>query len=132
MIVLDASAATDFLLERGAPGRWAAEKLAEAETLHAPHLIDTEVASALRHLVVRGEATTAMAESALAVLEDMPLLRYPAWLLLERIWQLRPTLTAFDATYVALAEALELPLVTTDRRLGRASGHGAEVTAFPG
>ena len=132
MIVLDASTATDFLLERGAPGTWAAERLAEAEALHAPHLIDSEVASALRQLVARGEATTAMAESALAVLEDMPLLRYPAWPFLERIWQLRPTLTAFDATYVALAEALELPLVTTDRRLGRASGHRAEVTAFPG
>ena len=132
MIVLDASAATDFLLERGAPGRWVAERLLEAESVHAPHLIDSEVVNALRQLMARGDATVAMGDAAVAALQDMPILRYPARPLLERIWQLRPGLTAFDATYVALAEVLAAPLVTTDGRLARAGGHGAVVTAFPG
>ena len=132
MIVLDASAATDFLLDRGAPGTWVAERLVEAESIHAPHLIDTEVASALRRLVARGEVAGAMGDAAVATLEDMPILRYPARPLLGRIWQLRATLTAFDATYIALAEVLEAPLVTTDARLARAVGPGAVVTDFPG
>jgi len=132
VIVLDASAATDFLLERGALGGWVAERLAEAQSVHAPHLIDSEVTSAARQLAARGEATAEMGDAVVAALEDMPILRYPAWPLLERIWQLRSTLTAFDATYVALAEALEAPFVTTDGRLARAAGHGAAVTAFPG
>jgi predicted nucleic acid-binding protein len=63
-------------------------------------------------------------------LAELPIRRYPLIHLLERIWQLRGRLTAYDAAYVALAEALEVPIVTIDRRLARAGGHGAEVRAF--
>jgi len=62
----------------------------------------------------------------------MPIRRYPATRLLERIWRLRGALSAYDAAYVALAEALDAPLVTTDRRLAQAEGHGARIEAFPG
>lgn len=132
MIVLDASAAVDFLLRRDDRGDWVAARIAAADGVSAPHLLDTEVASAVRGLVVSRQIPARAGAAALATLESMPLLRFPAYLLLERIWRLRDNLTAFDATYVALAEALGFPLVTTDQRLARAAGHRAVVTAFPG
>ena len=132
MIVLDASAAVDFLVERAEPGTWVVERLAEVDSVHAPHLIDIEVAAALRKLVALGEITEDLGAQALTDLAEMRMARYPALALLDRIWELKNSLSAYDAAYVALAEALEIPLVTTDQRLARAGGHGAEVTAFPG
>ena len=132
MIVLDASAAVDFLVRRDDRGDWVAARIAEADGVNAPHLLDTEVASAVRGLVASRQIPARAGGAALATLSSMPLLRFPAYLLLERIWSLRDNLTAFDATYVALAEALGFPLVTTDQRLARAAGHRALVTAFPG
>jgi len=132
VIVLDASAAVDFLLRRDDRGDWVAARIAETDGVSAPHLLDTEVASAVRGLVISRQIPARAGAAALAMLNSMPLLRFPAYLLLERIWGLRDNLTAFDATYVALAEALGFPLVTTDQHLGRSAGHRAVVTAFPG
>ena len=130
MIVLDSSAAVDFLLERGAEGEWVTEQLSKAQTVHAPHLIDLEITSALRGLVRRRATTATRAETALADLAAMPLQRYPVTRLLTDIWALRETMTSYDAAYVALAEALGVRLVTTDARLARAAGRRVLVEAF--
>jgi predicted nucleic acid-binding protein len=99
--------------------------------LVAPHVIDTEVASALRGLAIGGGLTGLRGSVALGDFRRLRIRRYPATRLLERIWELRHGLTAYDATYVALAEALDLPLLTTDERLGRTSGHRAKILAYP-
>lgn len=132
MIVLDASAAVDVVLEHGAEGKWAASELASVGSAHAPHLIDSEFTSALRRLVLLGEISTRNAATALGHFRQLRLTRYPAEPLLNRIWALRGSLTAYDATYIALAESLDAPLLTTDSRLARAGGHRATVSAFPG
>lgn len=132
MIVLDASAAVELLLERGPVGEWARARVARADSVHAPHLIDLEVAATLLRLARAREITASLGRLALSELMDMPIRRYPATRLLERIWRLRGTLTAYDAAYVALAEALDAPLVTTDRHLAQADGHGARIEAFLG
>ena len=126
MLVIDASAAVDFLL--AAPAAKGVEReLERAESLHAPHLIDLETASAIRHAVAGRRIDDARGLAALRDFARLPLTRYPAGPLLERIWELRHTLTTYDAAYVALAEALEAPLLTTDARLARSHGHGAEI-----
>jgi predicted nucleic acid-binding protein len=132
VIVLDASAAVDLLLERGEQGRWVQGRLVGRELVAAPHVIDLEVASALRRLGQLGEIGSRRGRSTLLELLEMPMQRYPVTALLGRIWALREGLTPYDAAYVALAEALDLPLVTTDARLGRSSGHSAKIEAFPG
>jgi predicted nucleic acid-binding protein len=96
-------------------------------SLHAPHLLDVEVAQVLRRYAARGELTAARGVEALADLAAFPLTRYPHDLLLARIWALRENLTAYDAAYVALAEALRAPLVTRDERLASAPGHRATI-----
>jgi predicted nucleic acid-binding protein len=90
------------------------------ETLHAPHLIDLEVAQVLRRYVRSSVIPTERGTQALTDLADFPLTRYPHFVLLTRIWQMRHGLTAYDAAYLALAEALDAPLVTRDRALARA------------
>jgi predicted nucleic acid-binding protein len=132
VIVLDASAAVDVVLERGAEGQWVAGELAGARSIHAPHLIDSEVASTLRRLVLLEEIPAASGATALGLYRQLRLTRYPAEPLLDRIWALRESVTAYDATYLALAETLDAPLVTTDVRLARASGHRATVSSFAG
>jgi predicted nucleic acid-binding protein len=132
VIVLDASAALDLLLERGDRGEWVARRVAREGVVAAPHLLDLEVASAVRRRERSGEIGAARGRAALEDLAVMPLRRYPATALLGRVWQLRGTLTAYDAAYVALAEALGAPLVTMDERLGRSGGHRATIEAFGG
>ncbi len=95
--------------------------------LHAPHLIDVEVAQVLRRYVNRGQLGEHHAAAALDDLRDLALERYPHHLFLPRIWDLRDNVTAYDAAYLALAEALDAPLLTCDRRLATAPGHGARV-----
>jgi predicted nucleic acid-binding protein len=127
MIVLDASAVLELLLvtERG---RVIADRIADpALGLHAPHLLDVEVAQALRRLVQQGELGQADARVALEELSALDLERHAHEPLLERIWALRKNLTAYDAAYVALAEALDATLLTCDGKLARAPGLGRRV-----
>lgn len=105
-----------------------AERLfAERETLHAPHLIDVEVAQVLRRFVASGQLDAARGLQALRDLSEFPISRYPHDLFLSRIWELRHSVTAYDAVYLALAEALPAPLLTRDRKLANATGHRAKV-----
>lgn len=127
MIVLDASAALDVLSRRPAAAAIEGRLFAQGETLHAPALIDLEVAQVLRRQVSAGLMTTTRGAAALDVWRAFPLSRHRHEFLLPRIWALRGTLTAYDAAYVALAEALDATLVTIDTKLARAPGHRARV-----
>ena len=127
MIVLDASAALELLLQTPLATRVAERALAADESLHAPHLLDIEVAQVIRRYTLAGELTVARAEEALSDFADLPISRYAHTDLLSRVWSLRESLSAYDAVYVALAEALQSPLVTTDQKLARAHGHGATI-----
>jgi predicted nucleic acid-binding protein len=123
MLVVDASALTELILGRPA-GDVVGEHLVQHRfALHAPHLVDVEVLSALRRLVASGGATVDRAGEAIADLRDLPIERYPHHILVARIWQLRENFSAYDASYVALAEGAAdepVPLLTTDGRLARA------------
>jgi predicted nucleic acid-binding protein len=127
MIVVDASAMLEALLRT--PAAKAVEKwlFDPRQTLHAPHLLDIEVAQVIRRYSASGEIDSERGRAALADLADFPLHRYPHDFLLPRIWDLRNNLTAYDAAYVALAEALDAPLLTRDRRLAAAAGYHARV-----
>lgn len=107
-----------------------ARLLDPAESLHAPHLLDVEVAQILRRFVRRGEVAPDRARQALDDLAGLPLERYSHEILMARVWTLRENLTAYDATYVALAEILDATLLTRDGRIPRAPGHGARVEVF--
>jgi len=117
VIVLDASAAIDLLLRDEATFDWLEQRVAGEGLVAAPHLLDTEIVHVLRKHVLGGRLEERRAAEALDDLDDLPLDRYPAQPLLGRIWELRHNLSGYDATYVALAEALDVPLVTTERRL---------------
>ena len=126
MIVLDASAALDLLLGTTPAAAGALDRVL-ADSLHAPELIDLEIASALRRFVQMGELTPEQARARLDAHASIRIERYRHAPLLPRIWQLRDQLTAYDASYVALAEALGCSLLTSDAALARARGHGARV-----
>jgi predicted nucleic acid-binding protein len=125
-VVLDASALLELLLGTKTGGRVEA-RVASARAVHVPHLIDVEVASALRRLMFAKEVGEARAGDALADLLALPLERHPHAWLLPRAWALRQSVTSYDAIYLALAEALGEPLLTTDAKLSRAHGHRAVV-----
>lgn len=126
MIVVDASAAVAALLHAG-PAR---EALG-SEQLHAPHLIDSEVAHALRRATAAGRLHADAAWAALDVWRRLGATRYAAHSLLERIWELRDNVSAYDATYAALAESLGCSLLTADARLAQAPGLQCPVTVVP-
>ena len=121
MIVLDSSAAVDFLLARPA-GEWVGRLLSEVDRVHAPHLLDVEVLGGLRKQVRIGELSPRRAGEALSDFRQMRVKRYPHLPFLEEIWELRHNITASDAAFVTLAEALRFPLVTTDFGLAGAPG----------
>jgi len=127
MIVLDASALVELVL--GTPsGRGIAARVADpAVGLHAPHLADVEVAQALRRYTRDGELDAATARAALDVFRTLDLQRHAHEPLLGRVWELRENLSAYDAVYVALAEALDAVLLTCDRRLARTPSFAARV-----
>lgn len=123
MIVVDASAAVLGLLNDGD-----ARAVLAAESLGVPHLADSEVANALRAQVARGSVAESDARLALDRWGELGVTRYPAVGLLDRIWELRSSVTAYDATYVALAEATGCALLTGDRRLAAAPGPRCPIT----
>ena len=127
MIVVDASALLEVLLRTPAAATVEQRLFAPHQTLHAPHLLDVEVAQVIRRYAANKEINVERGRMALADLADLSLRRYPHDFLLPRIWELRNNLTAYDATYVALAEALDTPLLTRDRRLAAAPGHHAQI-----
>ena len=127
MIVVDASVLLEALLRTSAAKVVEDRLFAPRQTLHAPHLLDVEVAQVIRRYAAKGEIDAERGRVALADLADFPLRRYPHDFLLPRIWDLRNNLTAYDAAYVALAEALDTPLLTRDRRLAATAGHGAQI-----
>jgi predicted nucleic acid-binding protein len=127
VIVVDASAMTEFLLQTPLGLKVEARLFRGTEEFHVPHLIDLEVAQALRRLVRTRELSLERAEEALADLADFDLRRHPHVDLLGRVWELRNNVTSYDAVYVALAEALASPLVTCDAPLGASPGHTAQI-----
>ncbi len=127
MIVLDASAAIELLLRTETGVRVEAQITLMGAHLQAPHLFDLEVAQVLRRYVAGAAITAQRGAQAMHELLDLPLTRHPHDALLWRIWELRHELTAYDAAYVALAEALTAPLLTCDRKLAGASGHSAVI-----
>jgi len=127
MIVPDASVLLEYLLQTPA-GRGLGDRLfAPGETLHAPELIDLEVTQVARRYLIAGEISARRATRLVEDLSDLPLTRYPHTWMLPAIWALHGNLTAYDAAYVVLAEALDAPLLTRDRRLARASGVRARI-----
>lgn len=130
MIVLDASAGIEWLLQTPAGQAIGKRISARHEALHAPHLIDVEIAHSLRRLARSGGLSTFRSDQAVSFLQALPLTRHPHTNLLPRIWQYRHTLSAYDAAYVALAETLGATLLTHDARLAAAHGHSAKIELY--
>ena len=131
MIVLDAAAAVAVLLNVGPEARLIRERISQPdETLHVPHLLEVEVLHALRRHNLGGALSAERARLALNRLRQTRLIRYSHTPFLGRIWELRENLTAYDAAYVALAEALKASLVTTDARLAQVPGNRATVELY--
>jgi predicted nucleic acid-binding protein len=126
MIVLDASVVVEVVLATRAGWRLMTRFLEHESGLFAPELLDIEVVQIVRRYQRLGELSAEHGERAIDDLLDLPVDRYPHRPLLPRVWELRANLTAYDAAYVALAEALEAPLLTRDARLARAA-HRARV-----
>lgn len=132
MIVVDASAALEVLLRTALAAPIEARLLASGEALHAPHMIDLEICHVLRRYVRSGAITAQEGELALDDWLGLPVARHAHDLLLPQIWDLTASVGAYDAAYVALAETLGAPIVTSDARLARAHGHSAQVEVFAG
>jgi predicted nucleic acid-binding protein len=126
VIVVDASVLAVALGDDGADGSSARGAVAD-EVLAAPELVDLEVLSVWRRQVAAGEMTARHAALAVSDLAALPLRRMSHRLVLQRCWELRHTVTVYDAAYVALAEALAIPLLTADARLSRAAGLRCEI-----
>ncbi len=127
MIVIDASAAIELILRTELGERVQLRALDPDERLYAPHLLDLEVAQVLRRLVHLKEITATRAQEALDDYAGILLERLAHRELLGRVWQLPDSMTAYDGAYVALAEALNAPLLTCDGKLARARGHHATI-----
>jgi predicted nucleic acid-binding protein len=127
VIVVDASALLELLLQTKLADQLMERALAIEESLHAPHLLDIEVTHALRRLVQKNAITNERAEQVLEDFSQLLIERHGHQPLTARIWQLRESMTAYDGAYVALAEALAAPLLTCDAKLARAHGHEATI-----
>ena len=127
MIVVDASIVVEVLL-RSDMGVALENLLVErGDPLHAPHMLDVEVAHALRRCALHGEIDERQGRDSVGDLAAMAIERHGHQALLERMWQLRHNLTAYDAAYLALAERLDAPLLTRDAALASVAGHHARV-----
>ena len=130
MIVLDASAAIDWLLQTAAGQQIETRIYSRGESLHAPHLLDLEVAQVLRRVVREGTISVRRADRALQDLLNLRVTRYPHFLFLPRIWKLRDNLSAYDAVYVALADELSATLITRDTRLASTAVRSVSIELF--
>lgn len=128
MIVVDASAVLELLVQSERAEAIAAAVFAPGQQMHAPYLLDIEVLQVLRRLIQRKEMVPARASAALGDYAGMTMERHAHTPLLLRVFELRDSMTAYDGAYVALAEALDAPLVTCDSRLARSHGHRAKIT----
>lgn len=118
------------MLLGGAEAAWVERHVTAAtHGIHAPELLDLEVAQVLRRLEREKRISAARARSALRDFLDLHVVRYAHRPFLDRVWAIRANATAYDAAYLALAEGLGAPLVTLDQRLARSSGHRARVQA---
>ncbi len=131
MIVLDSSAAVDYLVGYEPQATWVAGRLLSDPDLHAPHVLDLEVIGAVRRATLRGELSRARARQVISDLIDLDITRYPHLPFIQSIWAVRDNLAASDAAFVTLAEALGATLVTTDRAQAAAPGTLAKVESFP-
>jgi predicted nucleic acid-binding protein len=130
-VVVDASAVVALVSQAAGSGPWVRHTIA-SEALAAPELVLFEAANLLRRLPLHGDRDDASASRAHRELLALTIERYPYPFVAQRAWQLRGNLTMFDAAYVALAELLDVPLVTLDGRLSRATGPGCTFLAYPG
>lgn len=127
MIVVDASALVEVLLQMPAADQIEQLMFDSGQMLHAPHLLDIEVAQVVRRFASRGAISNAAGRAALTDLAELGVERHPHDPFLPRVWELRHNLTVYDAIYVALAESLSATLLTRDRRLAAAPGHRARI-----
>jgi len=130
MIVLDASAAIDWLLQTPAGERIETRIFLQNESLHCPHVLDLEVAQVLRRLNRDAVISAHRAEEAIHDLLDMKITRYPHFVFLPAIWQQRHNLSSYDSAYVVLARELQATLITRDARLAAAVGRAGDVEVF--
>jgi predicted nucleic acid-binding protein len=130
VIVLDASAAIDWLLQTTVGQQIDGRLYAHGEALHAPHVLDVEVAQVLRRLVRESAVSAQRADQAIEDLLSLRITRYPHFVFLPHIWRLRHNFSAYDAAYIALAQNLGATLVTRDARLAAASGRSLSVEVF--
>jgi predicted nucleic acid-binding protein len=130
LLVVDTSAVLAALTASDPPPGLL-ERLTDDGDLHAPHLIDTEFLHALRRMTISGQLTEERAADTRTDYADLAITRYPHQPLSDCIWQLRHNLTAYDATFVALAETLDTTLITCDARLTTAPNHNAKIELFP-
>ncbi len=127
MRVLDASVLVEILLQTPLGIRHIDRVLDRNDSLHAPHLLELEALQAIRRLTLAGEISVGRAEAALIALLDLRLIRHEHTAFIGRMWELRTSMTAYDAAYIALAEGLPAVLLTCDRKLARAHGHRAHI-----
>ena len=126
MIVVDASVVVDYLLAAQIENQLTA-LIGSSELLLAPQNIDLEVLNALRRGNYGGVQAKKAAANAFVNFGELRIVRYPSTPFLARIWQLRENVTAYDAAYISLAEAVAMPFYTRDRKLARATGHSAHI-----
>ena len=127
MIVIDASAYVDAVTEASARANAILTRLETERSVYVPAIFDVEVLHALRRLETDDDVSASIVEAGVAELTELRAVRQSHALLRKRIWELRHNLSAYDAAYVALAEALDAPLLTSDARLARSSGHEAAI-----
>jgi predicted nucleic acid-binding protein len=127
VIVCDASVIVEILLRTPAASQIEERLFAQSEDIHAPALLDVEVAQVLRRYERTGELSAVRGTILIDLLARLPVTRHAHEALLSRIWTLRANMTAYDAAYIALAEALGATFITRDRALSRSRSHGATV-----
>lgn len=130
MIVLDASAAIDWLLQTPAGQRIEQRIYSQNESLHCPHMMDLEIAQVLRRLVRESIITAHRAQEAIQDVLDLKITRYPHFVFLPRIWHYRHNFSAYDSAYLALTEELGATLLTRDSRFAAAIGRATRVELF--